>query len=329
MGLRNHSIQISLILAFVFTGPFESFGQSTEQQESLEVEIRWKHGEKYRYEIVKARRKYEADNLSLNTQSRTPLAIEVLEKTSEGYVLGWTMGETTFDAPEIAANPLAKQMGNLLKGFTILLEIDSNGVITGVQNWKELQEKSDSAVNTLTGALQKSGLPEQLITNIASQVRSVLSTKEQIEQLCTKEPQMFLLVLGRRYPLSEPFEYEDQLANPYGGEPFPSRGVFSVNEFSDETNLATITWQQSIDADESRRIMENTLKELAVRMGRPVPDGELLKTLAIGDEAEFLLDVASGWPVRLNHTRTVDSGENSQEDSLTIERADAQGGPYR
>ncbi len=118
----------------------------------------------------------------------------------------------------------------------------------------------------------------------------------------------------------KPTEYEDQLPNPFGGEPFPSRATFSLKEAERKAGRAIIEWTQKLDPEKSTPIIEKTLQDMAARLGRRLPDGELRESISMEDKAEFVVDLSSGWLDRMTHTRTVKSGEVVQEDNLTIER---------
>jgi hypothetical protein len=66
--------------------------------------------------------------------------IEVLNVGKDGFTVAWTWGETKLDDPVQAANPMARKLSNLIQDQRIVLELDSQAGIKGVQNWKELQD---------------------------------------------------------------------------------------------------------------------------------------------------------------------------------------------
>src|SRR5207247_977646 len=110
----------------------------------------WKKGEKLRFEMVKSRQKVEGAKVTLKVTTRTDLEIEVLSASKDAFLVAWTFGETTFDDPSQAKKPLVQKMTNLLKGYRIVLELDSQAAIKGVQNWRELKEASTKMLDTLT-----------------------------------------------------------------------------------------------------------------------------------------------------------------------------------
>jgi len=292
-------------------------------EDSVDLPLRWQVGQRLQYEIVKSGRKTRDGEATLKATTRTDLEIEVLRADADGYLIAWTQGETRFDDPQPAADPMLQRMTNLVRGLRVLLQIDSEANVVGVRNWKELKETIGKILSTVTDELKISGMDATMLSKITAQLASMYATREQIEMMCTREPRMFFLVLGGSFSASEPTEYQDRLPNPFGGEPFPSRAAFVLKGVDRQSQRATIAWTQTLDPEHARRIMEKSLKDLAARVGGPVPQGDVLESMMVEDTAEFVVDLSSGWLDRLSHKRLVRTGTATQEDVLTIARKPA------
>lgn len=293
---------------------------ATAADDSIEVVPRWKVGDKLNYTFTKSRQKTNNGVVGPKSGARTPIEIEVAEATADGFVVRWTIGEATFDDPKQAENPIVRRMGNLVAGFTLVLELDQEATVTGMRNWDELKALSGKILDTLTTELQTAGLDQATITALQTQVSTMFSTKEQIEQFCVRETRLFFLPIGRRYTPGQPEEYEEHLPNPLGGEPFPSIGRFAFKSVDQEPQRVTVTWTQSVVPEEAARIMDKTVRDLAARMGKAVPNADALKSMTIKDDAEFVVDLRTGWPEQIAHKRSVQSGTSAQEDAITFER---------
>lgn len=315
----SHSYMKSLLaicgLTFLLFHP-QAAGAVTVQR-SIDLVPRWKQSQKYHFQMIKTRHKYQDEKSTLKATTRTDLEIEVLRADKEGYLVRWVVGETRFDDSKLAEIAV-EQLPSLLKGMQIIIELDSEATITGVQNWKEIKDSYSKTLDTMTAALRKSGQDNTSIEKIRAQIDSMFATKEQIETLFTREAQLFFLPLGRSYNLSKAIEYEDLLMNPLGGEPIPSRGVFTLKAINRILDRATVTWKQEVDPDEAARVMEKSVKDLAARIDKPVPNEERYGPLIIKDDAEFSIELSSGWVNRLTHTRVVKLGGRGQEDTLEI-----------
>ncbi len=166
---------------------------------SIEVLPRWKKGDTVRLEITRARVKSADGTSTITGKTHTDFTIEVLSANHDGYLVGWTAGETTFDSPSQAEHSFLGHVVNLMSGLQIMLEIDSHGAIRGVQNWKELKAAALKSLDALaaTESLEKEKPDKALMSSLRAQWESMLGTKEQVEELCTREAQVYFKVLGR------------------------------------------------------------------------------------------------------------------------------------
>ena len=289
---------------------------------SIEVLPHWKKGESVRLEITRARVKSADGTSTITGKTHTDFTIEVLSANDDGYLVGWTAGETTFDSPSQAEHSFLGHVVNLMNGRQIILEIDSHGAIRGVQNWKELKAAALKSLDALaaTEDLQKEKPDKALMSSLRAQWESMLGTKEQVEELCTREAQVYFKVLGRGYARNKPFEYEDLLPNPLGGDAFPTHARMALKTFDKQAGRAVITWSQTADPTQVARILESMIKEMSARFGEKPLEGEFPKAISMQDNAEIVVDVTTGWVKTLKHARSVNFGTRAQVDTTSIVR---------
>ncbi len=294
------------------------FTHADNKDSTVDLTPQWKKGDILQYTMIRTRLKSQAETTISKSKSTTPVNIEIIEADDNGYLLSWTMGETVFEDLKQASDPLVRMMINITKDFNILLKLDRYATITQVKNWKDLQKASFDTIQTLARSMKDAGMDNATIETIRKQLESMCATREQIEQLCTREPQMFFLTLGRSYPLSTSIDYQDRLPNPFGGDPFPSRASFILEKVDAGSDIAVVTWKQEIDPVAGAQVLEKTLRELAKRMGHTIPEGQNLDLLGITDIATFTHHLSSGWPQQISHTRTIKIEDGSQVDSLSF-----------
>ena len=289
---------------------------------SIEVLPHWKKGETFRLEVTRARVKSADGKSTITGKTHTDFTIEVLSANDDGYHVGWTAGETKFDSPSQAEHSFLGQVVNLMNGLQIILEIDSHGAIRGVQNWKELRATALKVLDALatTEDLQKEKPDKALMSSLRAQWESMLGTKEQVEELCAREAQVYFKVLGRGYARNEPFQYEDLLPNPLGGDAFPTHARMVLKTFDNQAGQAVITWSQTADPTQVARILESMLKEIRARLGKKPVDGEFPNSISMQDDAEIVVDVTTGWVKTLKHARSVNFGARAQVDTTSMIR---------
>ena len=289
---------------------------------SIEVLPHWKKGETFRLEITRARVKSADGKSTITGKTHTDFTIEVLSANDDGYHVGWTAGETKFESPSQAEHSFLGQVVNLMNGLQIILEIDSHGAIRGVQNWKELRATALKVLDALatTEDLQKEKPDKALMSSLRAQWESMLGTKEQVEELCAREAQVYFKVLGRGYARNKPFEYEDLLPNPLGGDAFPTHARMALKTFEKQAGRAVITWSQTADPTQVARILESMIKEMSARLGKKPLEGELPQAISMQDNAEIVVDVTTGWVKTLKHARSVNFGTRAQVDTTSMIR---------
>ncbi|TKB75016.1 MAG: hypothetical protein E8D46_03740 [Nitrospira sp.] len=297
-------------------------GLTDVQSHSIEVLPHWTKGDIVHLEITRARVKSADGKSTITGKTHTEFRIEVLNTNDSGYLVGWTAGKTRFDSPSQAEHSFLGQVVNLMNGRQIVLEIDSRGTIRGVRNWQELKAGALKVLDALaaTEDLQNEKHDKAFMSNLRAQWISMLETKAQVEELCTREAQVYFKVLGRGYTHNEPFEYEDLFSNPLGGEAFPTHVSMALKAFDQQAGQAVITWSQTADPTQVARILDSMIKEMRARLGREPLEKEFPKAVSMEDHAEMVVDVATGWVKTLKHARSVNFGTRAQVDTTSIIR---------
>ena len=210
-----------------------------------------------------------------------------------------------------------------MKGQQVILEIDSHGAITGIRNWRDLKTATLKTMETLLAQTQDSSsrnTDQVLLSKLRAQWESMFATKQRIEQLCTRDAALYLMVLGRGYTRHAPYEYGSVLPNPLDGEALPSRTSMALKSYDDASGHAVITWNQTADPHASARILESTLNAMTARLGRNRPEEEFPKTIALYDNAEAVVDRRTGWVESLTLVRSMQLGSRTQVDTTAIVR---------
>jgi hypothetical protein len=92
--------------------------------------------------------------------------------------------------------------------------------------------------------------------------------------------------------------------SPLGGDPIPALGEFAIATHDSQQQRATITRSQIPDAEKAGLLLGATARQLASRLGRPLPnDEEAATALQMRDTSTFEVDLATGWVESLVQTR--------------------------
>ena len=298
-------------------------GSSDATHRSVEILPHWKKGDSFTLTIARAREKSVDGQSTVSGRTRTHFAIEVLRADDKGYLVGWTAGETMFEVA-VPSESFLRQVVGLMKGMQIVLQLDERGTIRGVQNWEALRSETLKVMDALlakTPDSPKGSTDHTLMSNLRAQWETMFATKEQIEQLCTRDARIYFMALGRRYTSDKPFEYDDQFLNPLGGEPFPAPATIALKTFDKQSGQAFLTKRQTTDPQQASRIMESMVKEMSVRQRKSMPERQFPNAIAMEDHAEMTVDVNTGWVTKLTRTQSVNLGTRGQTDTTSIVRA--------
>ncbi len=282
-----------------------AFGLAQAVAEGVEILPRWKKGEKAAYKLVKSRERARDDKATQEGKSTTDIKIEVIQADNHGFVMSWTFGEPKLEGPGgVAQHPLIKRMVQLVTGTKFLLEVDKSGSLKGVKNWEEIKKLTSQALEMMMKESLPEGLDKDKAGAFRSMVESMLATKEQIEQLCTREAELFFLPFGKKLASGQPLDYEVNLPNPFGGEPLPGRGRFDLKTYDKSSGQAVITRTQTISPEAMKRFLEDLVKKATEQLGQPPATATMPKTITIEDSSEIVINVPSGWIESVTLTRT-------------------------
>jgi hypothetical protein len=217
----------------------------------------------------------------------------------DGYVVAWIMRDMQIYAPSYTSNPIIQRMLSYMKDVPIILQLDSEAEIQGVQNWRELKEALSSSYAKASEELLRKGEDR--------------STLEVARNIFFNEAQVFFMLHGRSFSIEGLNEYEDLIDNPIGDEEIPGRASFEVKKFSEVFGELTIAWKREAIPEEALRILKESLEEFSHRRGFAFVVAQIPKSFTIEAEAEFLVDLSSGWHKRLNYTSLIRLNGNKWE----------------
>ena len=284
---------------------------------SIDLAPKWKKGDTVRYEMLGTQVREQDGKEVRNVSTRTLVVVEVVSAGPEGSVLRWTQGTTTFEDPDQDNEPLAKSINMILKNNDLDLELDEDGDYTGVRNWKALRTSGTKVRDEVLSQMSKAGTPKAAIEMARLATDKMLATKETIEATFTRQPMLILKPFGKSYELGTPFEYEDELPNPLGGDPFPAKGVCVV-KFDKDKGIAHISFKQTPDPKDVTRYVQKFVEDLAKKTGVPAPDE--LPEVKVNDATDYVVDVNAGWITSVKHTRVFTIDKVTQTETITLTR---------
>lgn len=288
---------------------------------------RWKVGEVQKYTLVKEREQTSPGIPAVKAAATTPIEIKVVSTGDEGYVISWTHGETTVKDMPVQGGDLMAEISRQAKGLQYLIELDSDGNVSGLKNWEEISDKMIKSTDLILNALAKSRPPRPGDDKVREQLVATLKDRTALTTVALAVPMTFFNLLGGTYQVGEAIEMESTLPNVLGGPPFPARQTLVLKSFDSTTKIGRLTWTQTIDPVKGPQVLLDMARTMARRAGKPEPTTMPAMKLNVQDTAEYTVDFRSGWTIALTHTRVGEFGGRSRIDRFTIQRSDPPGAP--
>lgn len=289
------------VACFVFgllaLSPVSLFGQGGPRELTLPTD--WVIGTKYRVEVMRNRKQSAPGKEPTERRSTSVFDVEVREKNEKGYVFLWKFDPKSMDLSEVNL-PFEIDTTGFPDEFRLMIQADEQGTPESLLNLEELTVVWRGMLNGIRNSLQKEGKD----ISKAKDFFELLSNPQVVHNVMIRTPQVYYLACGASLPLGIASEYDDLLANPFGGNPLPAKGSFLLKEIRGETNEATIEWKQTWDKAEARIFIEDGVR----RMMPDLPAEEFRKEfdrmeINFEDTAVFVFDTQTGWPKSVEHTR--------------------------
>src|SRR5262249_54576172 len=100
--------------------------------ENVEIRPRLVQGDKFRLDVTHIRR--DSARPQLNVVGRYLVDVYVVSAASNGFVLDWVPGETTYDNPQILQDPMLAMVTQATKGLVYRIALSPDGGFSRVVN---------------------------------------------------------------------------------------------------------------------------------------------------------------------------------------------------
>jgi len=274
------------------------------QDPPLALVPHWEIGPLLRLELVKGREDWEEDKLQKSSKTVTTIAVEVLAKSAAGWVMRWTFGHTSVIEGAGKDKDYAERMASLNEGMRLDVRLSRTGTVDGLADPQGLQRHYSRMLQEVEKGLLEKGMQTRVVAEMMKDATErVLGPGFEHSSLVEVELMHRCLLL----PLvpGKKTEYEGELPNPFGGDPFPALGTCQLDAPDLARKQAAVHFTLAIDPQKTRDLILAWMTELARRSGKPPPQGPDDLPLKGLEETTFcLLDLENCLPRNVEHVRT-------------------------
>ena len=271
----------------------------------------WNKGDTKKYSCAVTEEK-SANGEVTSLTTRYNIELKIVDSTATSYVFNAAYRNIK---PDTLASAEEKFMARLMEGFAARYSTDENGSFTGLINADEMKKSLLMAFDKMIK--KYSAQPE--LHKVLEAFRPLVSSDDMLAQ-ATEELTMLHFFHGSMISRHRPFFGETEFGNLLGGDPFPAQAKVEVSNVAPDKSAFTITQYTRMDTKSGRTIMLESLKGFYKQLGitELPPDEELLKQLDIKEVLAAQIIAKTGWPRKIEDTRTTVVGKSSTKRSIVI-----------
>jgi hypothetical protein len=264
---------------------------------------RWKAGDACDLQIS---RTFEERRHGGVTSGRWTMRVRLIVRQAgtDGYVVKWRfLGQ---DGPPSAYPTDAKDaLKWLAQPVEFEARLDAKGRVTALLEPAAARARLEQAVRT-----ESAKLPAKTRDAVLALLGGESFGDQAVDRLLTGELRNFTIPLGQRFRVGRVFRYSDKLPSPLGrGGTVEARGEISLTKFdraAGAAGAATVNADMTADAESVRAVLKRGFGQaLTEAEAAAVRDVDV----TVSNRIEHVVDVATGWPLRLRKRDLVQLGE--------------------
>ena len=254
-----------LLLAVLFSQNAFSQSDSVDIITHVPFVSYWWVGDTYNFKVTKMKKKWKDGQLTKSDSSGYIAKFTVIDSTETTFKIKWE-----YKACLGTDWGLSEEMMEKLSKYDDLTEViyatNEVGEFIGVENWQAISEMTTSIFNSLMEETTKEkDMDKEAFDKMMQPLISIYSSKDAIEQLVLKELQYFHFPFGVEYPILDTVEYEEEMQNMFGGEPFKGEAILYFEEVDLEDDFCILVKEMQIEPESTHRILSDFFKTLGMK----------------------------------------------------------------
>ena len=257
--MKNLKIAFSIFILFLFSTSF----YAQEKKDSLKIAFvsYWSKGDVYKFKVKKIEEKWKDEKIVKNDSVIYDATFTVLDSTATSYKIKWSYKMDISKSLNIPSS--LKKLVSKVANMDIIYTTSEVGHFTGVENWEELSKKMKEMTTELIKMFPNNDKEDAELKKTMQQVFDIYTSKEGIETYLTKEIQLFHYPFGVEFNTEEELVYEEELANPFGGNPIKAISTLYFDEVDKENSRCVFFKNMKIDPEDSKKMLAEVFKKIA------------------------------------------------------------------
>lgn len=294
--MKKTLVSLLLVLTVSFC-----FGQINSS--SVPFVAYWSVGDSYDFQVTKVRKQFESDEIKKNDSVSYRANFLVIDSTESSYTIKWSY-KTQLMGMEIP-DELRERLTDY-EVTEVIYTTNEFGEFVGVENWEEISEVTKGVyIAVMEFASKNTGIELDSVQKVMLPTINAMSSKQGIEIYLVPELRFFHFPLGSQFSIDEPFEYEEELPNIFGGDPITGESIIYLDTVDFNNSFCVLVHEMNLNPDDTRKMMITFFESLNLEKDEIT---EALKTanVEITDKNVFQYWYNPGIPYKIEtHRETI------------------------
>ncbi len=285
---------------------------------SLRVAANIPDGERFRLEVVETRERSRDGAFVMAQTSEMGVDMVVRLDPRDGAHIELTYGPATV---KTAGNPqagrLASELGKLIDGQKVEYHTNENGEVTGLENPAQLTSFYEKSIDRLLSGIETQSADPQLADDIRANMAPLLS-QDYAAARALDLPKLLHFFSGLEMAMGKTYSRAGVMSLPPSANELPSTVNYELKWFDRTAGVAWMSWRQSVDSEQAAGAVQGYIETLVADSGQPLSEEFDIGAIDVSDNADYEIDLATGFPKQVIYTRKVELFGFSQTEKRRI-----------
>lgn len=285
-----------MLMLFVSTS---LFGQSDTTK--VPFVAYWSVGDVYNFKITKINQQWKAEKLMTDQKQEYTAKFTVLDSTDTSYTISWIYENdlgSTYEIPEKLMSRFAKY-----KLTEIKYKTSEVGEFLEILNWKEVSEMMNSMFDDVVEVIGDGDKNKiNKLEKALEPIKKVYSSKQGIEQIVLKELNYIHFPMGVQFDTTEPFNYEEELPNMFGGAPIKAKSKITFESVDFDEGFCVMKQEMTLDPESTKSLLMEMFSKMKLNE-KELKEAFKTAVVSITDNNRFEYYYNPGIPHRIETER--------------------------
>lgn len=285
-----------MLMLFVSTS---LFGQSDTTKVAFVAY--WSVGDVYNFKITKINQQWKAEKLMTDQKQEYTAKFTVLDSTDTSYTISWIYENdlgSTYEIPEKLMSRFAKY-----KLTEIKYKTSEVGEFLEILNWKEVSEMMNSMFDDVVEVIGDGDKNKiNKLEKALEPIKKVYSSKQGIEQIILKELNYIHFPMGVQFDITEPFTYEEELPNMFGGSPIKANSKITFESVDFDEGFCVMKQEMTLDPENTKSLLMEMFSKMKLNE-KELKEAFKTAVVSITDSNRFEYYYNPGIPHRIETER--------------------------